>query len=170
MVGVLFDLDQTLIDSRTAEALRKQRNWPRVYSLIPGFVVYDGIAKLLAMLADRNIPLGIVTSSPGSYCGRVIEHHGFQITKTVCYHDTTRKKPHPDPILKGIEMLGLPSDQVWAVGDDPRDVEAAKAAGAHTVAVSWGCADFKALLDANADVLFETVDGLHVFLDKLTRP
>lgn len=169
MAGVLFDLDQTLINSSTAEALRKARNWPEVYRLIPGFVVYDGIADLLKMLLEREVPVGIVTSSPGAYCARVIEHHQLRIEKKVCYHDTTRRKPHPDPILKGIELLKIPANEVWAVGDDPRDIQSAKAAGAHAVAVTWGAVDASALRAAGAKELFDSVADLHAFLDDLTR-
>jgi phosphoglycolate phosphatase-like HAD superfamily hydrolase len=169
MVGILFDLDQTLIESRSAEAVRKLRQWPKVYALIPGFVVYEGIAEVLAMLAEREVPVGIVTTSPGSYCTRVIDHHGFGVTKTVCYHDTSRHKPHPDPILKGIELLGIPASKVWAVGDDPRDIQAAHAAGAHSVAVTWGAADAKALQAAGAEHIFHSVGDLHAFLDALAE-
>jgi phosphoglycolate phosphatase-like HAD superfamily hydrolase len=131
-------------------------------------VVYDGIADMLSLLIARDVPLCIVTSSPGSYCTRVIEHHKLRIEKTVCYHDTSRHKPFPDPILKGIERLGLPADRVWAVGDDPKDIQAATAAGANAVAVTWGAADVAGLQAAGAAHLFEKVAELHAFLDKLT--
>ena len=36
-IGVIFDLDQTLIDSSIAETERKRRNWKGVYELIPKF-------------------------------------------------------------------------------------------------------------------------------------
>lgn len=32
MIGVLLDLDQTLIDSSALEAVRKSRDWQRVYT------------------------------------------------------------------------------------------------------------------------------------------
>ena len=112
MVGFLFDLDQTLIDSSTALTLRKSRSWPQVYALIRGFKCYDGVAELLALLTEREVPHGIVTSSPAPYCLKVIEHHQLRITKPVCYHDTADHKPHSAPIAKGIERLGLPPDRV----------------------------------------------------------
>jgi phosphoglycolate phosphatase-like HAD superfamily hydrolase len=170
MVGVLFDLDQTLIDSRSAEAMRRARNWSRAYGLIPGFGKYDGIAAMLAMLQERQVPIGIVTTSPRPYCVRVVDHHGFLIEKLVCYHDTTRRKPHPDPIAKGVELLGIPADQVWAVGDDPKDISAARAAGTHSIAVTWGCADATGLRATQPEAIFDTVADLHAFLDSLTKP
>src|SRR5437763_1202703 len=103
MAGVLFDLDQTLINSSVAEPLRRQGKWAEVYKLISGFNRYDGIGELLAMLLEREVAIAIVTSSPRSYCAKVIEQHQFLVEKTVCYHDTNLHKPHPAPILKGIE-------------------------------------------------------------------
>ena len=56
------------------------------------------------------------------------------------------------------------------IGDDPKDVEAAHAAGAHSVAVTWGTSDREALVASGAEELFDTVEELHDFLDRLTRP
>jgi HAD superfamily hydrolase (TIGR01549 family) len=169
MVGILFDLDQTLVDSSAAEALRQKRDWPRVYEAVPSFTKYDGIAEVLAMLIERDVPIGIVTSSPRPYCVKVVQHHHLKIEKLVCYYDTERRKPHPDPILKGIELLGISATQVWAIGDDPKDMESACAAGAHAVGVTWGTANVEALLASGAEHIFDAVPKLHCFLDELTK-
>jgi HAD superfamily hydrolase (TIGR01662 family) len=167
MAAVLFDLDQTLIDSSIAEKYRKNRAWASVYPLIAQMTPYEGVSELLAMLVEKNVPVAIVTSSPRPYCTRVVAHHDFKIEKLVCYHDTSLRKPHPDPILKGIEMLGLPANEVWCIGDDPKDIHAAHAAGAHSVAVTWGAVDREALLAAGAERIFNTVAELHTFLEEI---
>jgi phosphoglycolate phosphatase-like HAD superfamily hydrolase len=170
-VGVLFDLDQTLIDSSSAAPIRGGgRPWGPVFALVPDFVVYDGISGILAMLTERKIPVCVVTSSVRSYCDKVIDHHKFGIVHRICYHDTSRRKPHPDPILAGIKKLGLPAREVWAIGDDPKDIQAAHAAGVHSVAVTWGSADPSALRAASAESIFDTVVELYAFLDELTSP
>src|ERR1043166_7542222 len=47
-------------------------------------------------------------------------------------------KPHPEPVLKALELLeALPRDAAY-VGDSPFDVAAARAAGVFAVAVGWG--------------------------------
>jgi len=168
VIGVLFDLDQTLIDSSIAEVHRAARAWSRVYPLIPQMAVYDGVAVMLAMLMEREVPIAVVTASPGTYCTRVIDHHGFVFAKKVCYHDTAHHKPHPAPILKGIELLGLPASDVWSIGDQPKDIQAAKAAGSPCIGVTWGSADQDALAAASPDRLIHTVLELHDFLDGLT--
>ena len=170
MIGVLFDLDQTLIDSSIAESHRTSRNWPKVYSLIPKMAPYDGIGGILEFLIERDVQVGIVTSSPRSYCTKVVSHHEFKIDKFVCFHDTTKRKPFPDPILKGIELLEVPAGDVWCIGDDVKDIQASHAAGAHSIAVTWGSVDKKALLASGAEQTFDSVEDLHEFLEKLTRP
>jgi len=56
----------------------------------------------------------------------------------VAYEDTERHKPDPDPVLHAIDRLGGAPEQTAYVGDSPFDVQAAKSAGAFSVAVGWG--------------------------------
>lgn len=138
--AVVFDLDQTLIDSSAAESLRKGREWPKVYAMIPRLPAYPGIVELLDWLGVAGIPVGIATSSPESYCNKVIAHHGWNIAAKSCYHCTAQRKPHPAPIQKVSERLGFPPAEVVSIGDDPKDIQASLGAGALAVGASWGCA------------------------------
>ena len=52
--------------------------------------------------------------------------------------DTTRHKPHPEPLLHALERLGAGPAEAAYVGDSPFDVASAKAAGCFAVAVTWG--------------------------------
>ena len=61
-MGVIFDLDQTLVESLVATQDRRSRNWNTVYSKIPQFKVYDEIIRVLKFLDEKNIPVCIVTS------------------------------------------------------------------------------------------------------------
>ena len=49
-MGVIFDLDQTLIDSSIAVEERRKRNWEKVYSLIPNFKVFEGVNDIIQLL------------------------------------------------------------------------------------------------------------------------
>jgi phosphoglycolate phosphatase len=58
------------------------------------------------------------------------------------YSDTTpHRKPHPAPLLHGAQACGVAPACCVYVGDDLRDVQAGRAAGMRTVAVTWGYAD-----------------------------
>lgn len=163
-MGVIFDLDQTLVDSAAIEHLRKGRRWPEVYSLVPTLKVYEGVLDLLAWLRSHEIPVCIVTASPRPYYERVVKHHGLLVANSVCYHDTVRKKPHADPILAALKHLNLPPDQVCAVGDDPKDAAAAVAARVHAIGVTWGLSSPHSLSTAGCDVILTTVAELRDYL------
>jgi len=158
--GVLIDLDLTLVDSQSAEPLRKLRRWPAVYETIPGFTRYEGISELLSELSKTGIGVCVVTSSPQSYCKRVLERFTWNDIKTVCYHDTTRRKPHPDPLLLGLQILGIEAQDAISIGDDAKDTVAAKRAGIFSIGALWGTLDREALIASKPDALCETVGEL----------
>ena len=164
MKGVLIDLDLTLIASSEAEPHRRARQWPKVYSMIPNLQPYDGISDLIAELAARRIPVCIVTSSPEPYCRNVLKHWKWAGIKTVCFHDTDRRKPDPAPILLGLKRLGLKAEDVISVGDEPKDIQASKAAGVYAVGALWGAINKEALRKARPDALCETVSDLRTLI------
>jgi phosphoglycolate phosphatase len=53
--------------------------------------------------------------------------------------DTTPyAKPHPTPLLHAAQVSGVDPARCIYVGDDLRDIQAGKAAGMRTLAVTWG--------------------------------
>lgn len=87
MEGVLLDLDQTLVDSRSAAVYRSKGNWSKVKELIPTFLLYDGVQELLDALRAAEFRLAIVTSAPSMYAEKVIENFGWDPDSVVAYHD-----------------------------------------------------------------------------------
>lgn len=61
---VIFDFDQTLVNTSPVEALRAARQWRGVMAQAPKLAVYDGVSELLAALHEKGQPLAIVTKSP----------------------------------------------------------------------------------------------------------
>jgi phosphoglycolate phosphatase len=59
------------------------------------------------------------------------------------------KKPSPRPLITVMEMLGCGPGETVIVGDSNYDIEAGKAAGVGTVAVSYGYRDKSLLQDAD---------------------
>ena len=55
--ALILDLDQTLVDSRCAKALRSERRWAGVRTLIPRFVLAPGVLELNAL---SDIQLAVV--------------------------------------------------------------------------------------------------------------
>lgn len=70
----------------------------------------------------------------------------------VCYHDTTQHKPRPAPFIEDVNRLKIAARDCWAIGDDPKDIIASKAAGLYAVAALWGSLDKESLKSAKPDI------------------
>lgn len=162
--GIIFDLDQTLIDSSSALNLRRARDWQSVYREIPNFTSYSYINELINELHENNIKLCIVTSSPRSYCKRVLENFGWDFMEMVCYHDTTRKKPHREPMDKALQLLSLKPNEVISVGDDINDMISSNSANIVSIGVTWGINNSN--VDNEADYVFGNTKEFREFILK----
>jgi HAD superfamily hydrolase (TIGR01509 family) len=146
MKGVIFDLDQTIIDSSISEYYRNNRKWSKVYELIPNFTVYNEINEILIDLRVRDFKIAIVTTSPSTYTDKVLNHFNIECDFRVCYHDAARIKPYPDQYNKVVENLQLHRDKTYTLGDRAIDIQAAHNANIISCACYWGTKE-KNLLD-----------------------
>jgi len=135
--GIIFDLDDTLVNTSMLLEMRKSRAWSTVYNNIHQTKIFDGIADLLSDLRDVY-EMGIVTSSPRKYAEKVVAFHKLNIRVLTAYHDTQLHKPNPSPIIHGCNQLDINVNEVLSIGDDIKDVEASNKAGANSVFASWG--------------------------------
>jgi len=152
---VIFDLDQTLVDSSCAEQDRKNREWSKVYSKIPTMRCYDGIHDILRYLVEKKIIIVILTSSPRVYCEKVLQYFNIKPDFIVAYHDVKLHKPNPESINLVIEKFNIQNPKsVLHIGDDPKDTFASKAAGVISGGALWGNRDNSELLKSYPDLLF----------------
>jgi len=136
--GIIFDLDQTLIDSSIAREYRKSRKWDEVYPLIPKFKKYSNIIACCNRLKEIGIKVAIVTSSPGVYSKKVTKYWNINYDYLITYHDTKKNKPNPEPIQKAIDKMRISSKNIICVGDDSKDITAANKSNCISVAALWG--------------------------------
>lgn len=103
-------------------------------------VVFDGIADVLDGLEQRGLVWGIVTNKPIALARDVVAGFGWQARSAVLLGGDSlpRRKPDPDQLLKACADLSLDPANCLYVGDDLRDVIAAKAAGMKAVVALWG--------------------------------
>jgi phosphoglycolate phosphatase-like HAD superfamily hydrolase len=160
MRAVIFDLDMTLIDSKKAENFRNKGRWNEVYKLIPELRPYPGINDLLLFLNKIKVKISIVTSSPQTYCSKIIKFNNWCIDSSVCYHDTKYHKPYADPILFAINKLGIAAVDTISLGDKDADIIASKKAGVKSGACLWGAEDTKCLLSSNPDYVFTNIEEI----------
>ena len=99
-----------------------------------------GMADVLVRLRDEGRRLGVVTAKRRATVelafARVPLGHLFETI--VGGDETERHKPDPEPLLLAAARMRAEPAQTAYVGDSPFDVRAAKAAGMHAVAVTWG--------------------------------
>lgn len=102
--------------------------------------LFAGIPELLEQIEARGLSWGIVTNKPARFTLPIVAALGLEGRSpcVVSGDSTPHSKPHPAPLLEAARRLGLPPDACWYVGDDLRDVQAASAAGMHSVAVEYG--------------------------------
>ena len=99
-----------------------------------------GMEDVLVRLKAEGRRLGVVTAKRRATVelafARVPVGHLFDAV--VGGDETERHKPDPAPLLLGVERMGAEPAETAYVGDSPFDMRAAKAAGMHAVAVTWG--------------------------------
>jgi N-acetyl-D-muramate 6-phosphate phosphatase len=117
--------------------------------------LFPGMRELLHELESRDIAWGIVTNKATRFTDRIVESLHLRPDCVVCGDSTPHLKPHPAPLLLATQKLNLSAERCVYVGDDLRDVQAARAAGMRSVAVEWGYhgADGDGPSSWNADAL-----------------
>lgn len=103
-------------------------------------VFFVGIVDLLTYLDNAQIPWGVVTNKPGYLTEKLLKDFKEFETCKVCYCGDTfeHRKPHPEPLLKAAEAINVKPQDIWYVGDAPRDMEAATAANMISVLARYG--------------------------------
>ncbi|MFD0589293.1 HAD family hydrolase [Paenibacillus sp. GCM10027627] len=103
--------------------------------------VFEGIQELLADLKWRSIQTGIVTSKTNQQVIDDFVPFGLvrDLQYTVCADDTKLHKPHPEPLLKFLEVTGARADTSIYIGDTIYDYECARDAGVDFGLALWGC-------------------------------
>jgi phosphoglycolate phosphatase len=102
--------------------------------------LFDGIPELLGEIEARDLPWGIVTNKAKRFTDPLMRLLGMDARAgcIVSGDSTPHIKPHPAPLLLAASLLSLPPEECVYIGDDLRDVQAARAAGMPVVAAGWG--------------------------------
>jgi phosphoglycolate phosphatase len=102
--------------------------------------LFDGMDAALDAFEARRIPWGIVTNKPQWLTDPLMEalKLSSRSAVTIGAMEGLKAKPAPDGLLKACRSLGVAPGGCVYVGDDRRDVAAARAAGMRVVAAGWG--------------------------------
>src|SRR5436190_4093403 len=124
-----------------------------------------GMEDVLVRLHEEGRRLGVVTAKRRATVELAFANVplGHLFETIVGGDETERHKPDPAPLLLGAERLDVEPDQCAYVGDSPFDIRAAKSAGMHAIAVTWGGIHDRHKLEAEEpDAIVETAEELLV--------
>jgi phosphoglycolate phosphatase len=109
-------------------------------NLCIGTCLFPGMAELLEALESGGMRWGVVTNKFERFAQSVIEGLGLagRVGVVVGGDTLARSKPFPDPLLHAAAVLGAEPARTLYIGDDPRDVEAARAAGMPVLVAGYG--------------------------------
>lgn len=132
---------------------------------------FPGVKEGLARLHSQGCRLGVVTSKLHALAWR-----GLEITELAPFldccigaDDCIHFKPEPEPVERGAKALGLVPEECLYVGDAPFDIQAGKAAGCQTVAVTWGMFDAETLMAEDPDYSCSSFQELEELVFRLFK-
>ena len=102
--------------------------------------LFGDTADLIAGLEQRGIQWGIVTNKPHRYTLPLMQALGYADRAACLISGDTyaHSKPHPEPLLKACQVIGVSVDECVYVGDDLRDMQAANSAGMRGIIANYG--------------------------------
>lgn len=126
--------------------------------------LFPGMRELLEGLARERL-LGIATGKSRRGLERALAATGIRtlFAASRCA-DETNPKPHPAMLLELMEELQVSAAGVLMVGDTSHDMEMARAAGVHAVAVAYGAHPEEGLRACGPLGCFSDVAGLRAWL------
>jgi len=135
--AIILDLDDTLLDTRPLEALRREGKWREIRNYLKLCRPYDSVLGLLNTARSIGIKVAIFTNAPSNYVQVLLKHFEISVDSVIAYHDVQQHKPSPEGVHKILSSFSLTSDEVLYLGDSELDRGAASAAGVEFFAVDW---------------------------------
>jgi len=155
----LFDRELHRIP--TAEEIsRLYHRKTELFSEQPAVGPMPGAHQALDFLVSQGIRCVLVTGSgQGSLIGRLEADypHVFAPGDYITSRDVTKGKPHPEPYLKGMALAGIEPWQGIVLENAPLGIKAGADAGAFTIGVTTGPIPIEKMLEAGADIVFDSM-------------
>ena len=139
--------------------LRMGRDFQQLlYENIGTIKLFPGIETVIRTLADKNIAMAVVTSNQ---LRNVIAVLGDELSQLVSFFECEAKLFSKSAKLKRVLRLAdlQPADAL-SLGDETRDIEAAKKSGIPCAAVDWGYNTRDSLLLHEPNYLLTSVDEI----------
>jgi HAD superfamily hydrolase (TIGR01549 family) len=113
----------------------------------------DGLHDVLHELHRRKILMGIVSSNDADNIEHFLDNHDLKVFDFL--HSTTKIWSKHHSLAKLIKSRKFDKEKVLYIGDETRDISAARKCGIRSVAVSWGYNSHKTLAADAPDYILE---------------
>lgn len=127
--------------------------------------LFPGAAETLQKLAHQGVKLGVISSNHKSVLEYAFQTAGIE-SLFCCMEgrpvpfEPSLIKPSPYPIQHALKTLQISHEDVWYVGDDIFDMQAAQGAGVTAVGAATGKYTKEELLAAGADFCLDSFTEL----------
>ncbi|WP_086982021.1 phosphoglycolate phosphatase [Vibrio aphrogenes] len=128
--------------------------------------LYDKVKSTLQTLHGAGYKMAIVTNKPSAFVPDILAQHGIAdvFVDVIGGDDFPNKKPDPMALNWLLEKHQVSAKQMLMVGDSKNDVLAAKNAGCHSFALTYGYNHGEPIADSAPDFV---ADNLAELLDVL---
>lgn len=128
----------------------------------PSVHLFDGIPEVLARLKADGLRLAVISSNSIENVQRVLGPDVAALFDDYeCGTDLFGKAAKIDRLMRRHEVA---PERFLLVGDEMRDIDAARKAGVHVGSVAWGYNHVDALRERGPNEIFLTVDDLPAIL------
>lgn len=102
--------------------------------------LFPGTLETLEFLKGKDCKIAAITTRSIRTSVRSLEQTGIDryFDVVLSFEDVENVKPHPEPVLKALSMLGIGAHEAMMVGDTYADIVAGKEANVFTVAALYG--------------------------------
>ncbi len=166
IAGTLAEQAQMLADALPKWEISSLAHKLSLWSATADLVPVAGLVQVLETLRARGLPLAVVTNDAEQAArahlqkAGVLDHFAF----VAGYDSGFGSKPDAAPLLAAANMLGVDAHRCAMVGDSTHDLQAARAAQMHAIAVLTGPAQ-RAMLAPYARVVLRDISLLPDYLD-----
>ena len=122
-------------------------------------ILYPGVRETLEALRSRDVRLAVATNAPSVFAKRMLGHLGIagHFERIVGPDVVGASKPDPAMLLSILESTGFRKEvhRAWMVGDNSKDIDAARAAGITGIFSTWGFST-----DGEGDLVIDRPEAL----------
>lgn len=124
--------------------------------------LFPGTPDLLERLAETGVKIALVTSNAEANARKILgPEHAARIDFYACGSSLFGKAPKFRRVLK---KMGVTATHTLAIGDETRDIDAAREVGMRAGSVLWGYASEEVLTALGPDALFRTPQDIVEFV------